>query len=75
MNCRNIRRLTAEERERHDELAGERYDRVYAEIEAEERTTYEREFGDTYKALHPFILDGARTHFRTLKRIKDESED
>lgn len=66
---RSIRRLTAEERARHDEQHQARYDDLYAEIEAAERQEYDEEFGTDYRQRHPYKPDGARIHAKVLEKL------
>lgn len=47
----SIRRLTAQEREE------ETYRALYEQVEASMRADYERDFGPTYRAMHPFKPD------------------
>lgn len=64
-------RLSQEQRDRREERNQELYERVFAEIEDEERQQYEDDFGPTYRAKWPYKPDGARTHTKVLKRMKD----
>lgn len=72
MICPSIRRLTAAERAERDERHANKYERVAAEIEQAQREEYEREFGPTYKAKHPYVLDGEALHERVLQRMRAE---
>lgn len=47
----SILRLTAQEREE------ERYRELYEQVEASMKSEYERDFGPTYRAAHPFKPD------------------
>jgi hypothetical protein len=69
---RSIRRLTPEERARHDEQHQARYAELYAEIEAAERAEYDEQFGPFYRERHPFTLDGVRVHYKVLQRMSNE---
>lgn len=69
---RSIRRLTGDERAARDEAAGMHYDTLFAEIEAQEREEYDREFGPEFLAAHPFKPDGARVHRKVLARLEQE---
>lgn len=62
----SIRRKTREE------LDQERYEQVYAEIEAAEREEYDREFGQEFRVKHPFKPDGARVHAKVIERLTRE---
>ncbi len=62
----SIRRMDREE------AAQARYDEIYAEIEADWREEYDREFGKEYRAKHPFRADTAKLHRMTEKRMSDE---
>lgn len=70
----NIRRMTAAERAARDEAAGMHYDTLFAEIEAEEREEYDREFSEAYRLRHPFKPDGARVHAKVLARLCEEQQ-
>lgn len=71
---RPIRRLTADERVRLEAQHAERYEALYAEIEAAEREEYDREFGPLYKSKYPYKPNGQRTHFKVLDRMNKESQ-
>lgn len=67
-------RLSQEQRDRREERNQELYERVFSEIEDEERRQYEYDFGPTYRAKHPYMADGARIHAKVLKRMKDGAD-
>lgn len=60
---RCIRRLTNEEQ------ADAAYREACEEIEAAMRANYEAEFGEEYRAKHPFQPDSARIHKIAMKQI------
>lgn len=64
-------RLSQEQRDKRQEQHVELYERVFAEVEDEERAKYEDDFGPTYRAKHPYTADGARSHAKVVKRLKD----
>lgn len=68
---RTYRALSQEQRDKRQESHQALYDRLFAEIEDEERTEYEDQFGAEYRARHPFKLDGARTHAKVVKRMQE----
>lgn len=68
-----IRRLTADERDRKDAQHAARYEELTAQVEAEELAEYDRDFGATYKALHPYKPDGSRVHFKVIDLMHKES--
>ncbi len=70
--CTSIRRRTAAERERQEQLYSERYDTVYAEVEARMRAEYDEQFGPTYRAKYPFTPNGAAVHDKTQAQLKQE---
>lgn len=67
----NIRRLTPDEQQ---ERADERYNDLYAQIEANMRETYELEFGPAYRLKHPFEPDRNRIHAATMARMQRDKE-
>lgn len=67
-------RIPLAERDRRDELHRERYNSVFAEIEAQERANYDEEFGVEYRKLHPYQPDGRRINELTLEQLKREIE-
>lgn len=67
-------RLSQEQRDRREERNQELYERVFAEIEDEERRQYEDDFGPTYRAKHPYMADSARIHTKVAKRLKDGAD-
>lgn len=66
MCTQSIRRMNREE------LAQARYDEIYAEIEANDREEYDREFEPEFRAKNPFRADTARLHRMTEKRLSDD---
>lgn len=65
-----FRLVTQAERDAHEDREAARYDRIYAEIEAEEREEHDREFpGDPYKP------DGRYIHRKTEERLRAEDRD
>lgn len=64
-------RLSQEQRDRREDMNQEIYERMFAEIEDEERRQYEDDFGPTYRAKHEYKPDGARIHAKALKRMRE----
>lgn len=64
----NIRRLTPDERE------DQRYEELYAQIEANARETYDREFGEKYRSMNPWRPDGRLIHAATMAQMQREAE-
>lgn len=64
-------RLSQEQRDKRQEQHVELYERVFAEIEDEERRQYEDDFGPTYRAKHEYKPDGARIHAKVVKRLRE----
>lgn len=68
---RNIRRLTPDEQE---ERQADRYEELYAQIEANWRETYDREFGSAYRLKHPFKPDRNLIHAATMAQMQRDKE-
>lgn len=64
-------RLSQEQRDRREDMNQELYERVFAEVEDEERRQYEDDFGPNFRAKWPYKPDGARIHAKVVKRLKD----
>lgn len=64
-------RLSQEQRDRREERSQELYERVFAEVEDEERRQYEDDFGPTYRAKWPYKQDGVCIHAKVVKRMKE----
>jgi len=71
----SIRKLTAAEREQRDAARAERYDELAAEIEMDERSEYNEQFGEAFRAKHPFKLDTVRMHTTICRRLHAEGHD
>lgn len=67
-------RLSQEQRDRREDMNQELYERVFAEVEDEDRRQYEDDFGPTYRAKHEYNPDGARIHAKVVKRMKDDAD-
>lgn len=65
-----IRRLTPDEQE---ERRADRYEELYAQIEANMREEHDREFGDDYRKYHPFKPDGRRIHAAVMAQMQRET--
>lgn len=64
-------RLSQEQRDRREDMNQELYERVFAEIEDEERAQYEVSFGSFYKERFPYKQDGAAIHAKVVKRLQE----
>ena len=70
-----IRRRSQAMRDQQAEDDSERYRYLYEELKAADRAEYEREFGATYRARHPFKPNGQSLHARVTAMMQAERDD
>lgn len=62
-------------RERAEELEGIVYWDLFYQIEADQKTEYESDFGEEYRAKHPFKPNSTAIHNAVIAKMKSNHEE